>query len=221
MKKHIFIFLLPLASCIQTDFEDPLPEVFMITNDIRDITFRVSESYVLNTIYTDNIGDTLDADVVWTSSDNDILSFNGDTAFCHQVGSVFITAESNGKQDTQVVEVFGQDEEVEVATSRIGELQGTGYDITGDITLEINDQGELYLIVEDYIPDGPGPYFYLSTANESRSVSGLNLGEARTSGNYEYNLSAIDSTFTLNTFDYLIVWCEPFGVRLGFGEFNN
>ena len=46
--KYIKLFLLvTLAACVETEVEGPLPETFMISNDIRDIIFREGESYVL------------------------------------------------------------------------------------------------------------------------------------------------------------------------------
>ena len=71
---------------------------------------------------------------------------------------------------------------------------------------------------------GLGPYFYL-TNSTTNIANGLNLGDAGTSGSYEINVSQIaaDAGVMVDLFSYdvLMVWYEPFGVRLGFGSFDN
>jgi len=221
MKKLKILFLLTFIGCIETDIEEQLEQNFMIAPTIRDVIFRVNESYFIDAIYTDEFGDTLDVDINWASSDPNVLSFDGDTARCHTTGVISITAEARGLLDETIIEIFDEDEDVNLATERNGMLQGVGgYDIVGDMTISTNSDGDVILNVEGYTPDGPGPYFYLS--NSASSVSGgINLGEAKATGNYEINISALDANVSINSYDYLVVWCEPFRVRLGFGEFNN
>ena len=219
--KYIKLFLLvALAACVETEVEGPLPETFMISNDIRDIIFREGESYVLEAQYYNDSGIAVDVPILWESLDPEILSFNGDTATAHLSGIVAITAEAEGLSDDAIIEVFAPDDIVSTVTERSGMMQGvSGYNISGDHTLSINEDGDLIFTVENYTPDGPGPYFYLSNSSTSVSMA-INLGAASSSGNYTINVSDINPNIGINTFDYVIIWCEPFGVRLGFGPLN-
>ncbi|MDE0471638.1 MAG: DM13 domain-containing protein, partial [Ekhidna sp.] len=90
----------------------------------------------------------------------------------------------------------------------------------GDFTINRNQDGDVILTVTNYQPAGPGPYFYLSNQNNS-VANGLELGKAETGGNITINVSEIDNSVDLTTYNFLLVWCKPFNVRLGFGEFNN
>jgi len=221
MRRFKYVILLALTACIETDIQEPVPEEFRISNSVRDIIFRENQSFVLEAEFFNDSGVAVSVPVLWESSNIDVLTFSGDTATCHQTGLVAITAEARGFTDETIIEVFGEDEEVMTNAERMGMLAGvSGYDITGDFELNTNEEDDLILVVTDYSPDGPGPYFYLS--NSASSISnGLNLGEASASGNYEINISDINTDASVNSYDYLIVWCEPFGVRLGFGEFDN
>ncbi|MEO9869344.1 Ig-like domain-containing protein [Ekhidna sp.] len=385
MKAFKFLILIWLVGCIQTDLEDPFPPTIRIDNSINEIDFRVSGSYILSAIYTDDTGEPIETDAIWESSDENILSFNGNIATVHAEGTVIIDVATNGINDSHTVETLasrgsllitgsvpvvqignsspfkfnfididgktnnlesaiwsssnesvatidsngtveavsagtttislivdgiGQTTNLEVITddvtvdpavrllsfaqflsvnnsfqfeadylqsdgtvdesamiswastdglsvdqnglvtavksgtsiidasfgkfntsievtvegdeisTRSGSLRGTGYDIEGDFLLGENEDGDLILTIENYKPDGPGPYFYLT--NQDRNVSnGLNLGDAGTAGTVTINISQIDDTVEASTFDFLMIWCEPFNVRLGIGAFEN
>lgn len=157
--------------------------------------------------------------ITWSSDNTSVITIDQNGfADALSAGSATITASANGIEATLTVSVVDGD------VIRTGMLQGTGYDISGNFKLELDNNGELILTVESYEPDGPGPYFYLT--NSTTNVSnGLNLGAAPSSGDYVINVSEIASAQSLEiniyTYDVLMVWCEPFGVRLGFGEFDN
>ena len=156
------------------------------------------------------------ASINWSSSNDAILSLDANgLATAHAPGMVTVEASYQNETVTVEIEVEG------VLSSRTGMLMGTGYDIEGDFTLSTNEDGDLILTIEGYKPDGPGPYFYLSNINESRNVDGINLGDASASGNITINVSDIDDSVDLLTYNFLVIWCEPFGVRLGVGEFAN
>ncbi|MFY0598650.1 MAG: Ig-like domain-containing protein [Cyclobacteriaceae bacterium] len=381
-----FTILILFSSCIQTDLQDAFPETIRIVNG-KDLVFRVGGTYNLKGEYTDISGEPVPTSIVWSSSDESILSFEDSVAFAHAEGSVKITAEANGLQDEMTVEVLGSrellnisksvsvlqidrtftfdivyndisgtpvdinpvwtssdtqvasisqsglvtaisqgttnisasymdlsdtvqltvtisgeevDPEIKITefamfltvgsnftfaaqytgsdgspvdspdfiwtssntnvatvsnegivtaisvgttnigvsfegintsimltvddasnvTPRTGTLMGTGYSISGDFTLGINATGDLILTIEGYVPAGPGPYFYL-TNSDANVANALNLGDAKIAGDITINVSEADSEATINSFNYLMIWCEPFGVRLGVGQFEN
>lgn len=386
--KKLPLLLLFLTGCIQTDLEDPFDPTLRIDNSIAEIDFRVSGTYALSAVYTDDTGEPTDQLVTWESSNNSILSFDENAATVHEEGLVIITVHANGLEATEAIQTlpsrgslqisgytpklqsgnatpfqfnfidlegntdnnvnaqwssldegiatisaagtvsaisagstdisisfngvnntvklevsddpvmldpilrmvqFAQflteedeftfradyydenglvDEDAAITWSssdgsilsvdenglavahgpgtaairadfqntsasmeitieaannnaeRSGSLMGTGYSIEGDFTLSENEDGDLILTITNYSPDGPGPYFYL-TNQSSNVANGLSLGDARTSGDITINVSDIDSSVELNTYNFLMIWCEPFSVRLGFGEFDN
>ena len=373
------------VGCVQTDFEDPFPPTFRIDNAVSEIDFRVSGIYPLDAVYTDDTGEPAEVPITWTSSDESVISFQGNEAHVLGEGLVIIRANANGLEDSQAIETlpsreliqitsfasvlqigtsstfnfayidpngvtldnvspawsstnpdvatidangdvsalaegttdisvqFGNasdvvtlevqtdpvlvDPEIRITSfalfldegeqfqfeadyfdengmvdsdaviswsssdasvlsitsqglaavvasgsavveasfdgvtssvqvtvqgevnTRSGSLMGTGYDISGDFTLSENADGDLILTVTNYVPDGPGPYFYFTNQN-SNVANGLELGDAEQAGSYEINISEIDSTVELSTYNILMIWCKPFNVRLGYGEFE-
>ncbi|NQZ75446.1 MAG: Ig-like domain-containing protein [Ekhidna sp.] len=156
------------------------------------------------------------ASINWSSSNENVLSIDENGSVLAASGGVAsITASYNGWNAEVQVSIEGEANE-----SRSGMLRGTGYSIEGSFSLEKNDEGDLILTIENYKPDGPGPYFYL-TNQENNVNNGLNLGDAGTAGSISINVSEIDESVQLNSFNYLMIWCEPFNVRLGVGAFDN
>ena len=156
------------------------------------------------------------AAIAWRSSNDAILSLD-DNGLATALTPGMVTVEATYQNETATVTMVVEG----VITARTGVLMGTGYDIEGNFSLAQNEDGDLILTIEGYKPDGPGPYFYLSNVNESRRVDGINLGDAGSSGDISINVSEIDSSVELLTYNFLVIWCEPFGVRLGVGEFDN
>lgn len=178
---------------------------------------KVGESFQFEALYIDDRGEINEsASIQWSSSNEAVLSIGTNGLGMALSGGVCsISASFDTLSAT--IEVAVEDNDTAIRT---GTLMGTGYDITGSFALESNSQGDLVLTINNYSPDGPGPYFYLS--NQSSTVANaINLGEAGTAGNYTINVTEIDITVGINSYDYLVVWCQPFGVTLGFGELSN
>lgn len=89
-----------------------------------------------------------------------------------------------------------------------GVLRGS-YGLQGTFTAD--NQG--VYINDDYNGNtAPGPVWYLSNSPNS-IVGGMFLQDAPTSSGAHTMLTtqALD-------YDYLVMWCEPFGVLIGFGQ---
>lgn len=178
---------------------------------------KVGDSFQFQSDYYNESGIAdASASITWSSSNEQLISIDSDgLATAISSGNASIEAAFQDVVATVNVEVEGGE-----VTVRTGTLMGRGYDIVGNFTLSTNEDGHLILTVNGYTPDGPGPYFYL--ANQSSNVNGgINLGEAKTAGNYTFNLTELDSSIELITYNFLVVWCEPFGVTLGYGAFEN
>ncbi|MEL7149052.1 MAG: Ig-like domain-containing protein, partial [Bacteroidota bacterium] len=170
------------------------------------------QTFTYQAIYIDENNEVDDtATITWASGDPTVLSIN-------QTGS----ARAEGAGSTQITASVGEvtaslsvDVSAKQISQRTGTLRGTGYDISGSFRLFEDGNGDLILEFEDALIDNnaPGPYYYLS--NQDRSISGgVNLGKTR-NGSFQINISDIDSEVAINSFENVLVWCEPFNVRLG------
>ena len=190
--------------------------------ELRMVAFTeqlsVGSSFQFEAQYFNSAGE-VDPTVVpeWSSSAPTILSIdeNG-LASALTEGRASITASGNGR--SRIVSVIVDSGVTTVVRS--GSLRGTGYNISGDFSL-VQEGEQLLLNFENASidPNAPGPYFYLS--NQERSVSGgVNLGKSQ-DGTFSINVTAIMANTTVDTYDYVVVWCEPFNVTLGVGSLSN
>lgn len=194
-------------------------EIIMIPEEVRitkfTSTMNVGDDFTFEAIYFNTSGlPDESVQITWSSSDNSVISISSNgIATSEMAGMSTIIASSGSVMNNVTVEsVTAQSQERTVT------LQGvSGYDISGMGTLKIVN-GSVTLELEGVKLDGPGPYFYLS--NSSNNVNnGLNLGKS-TAGSVNINVSSVNSEVTLNQYDYVAVWCEPFGIMLGIGELS-
>ena len=185
---------------------------------VQTQSMEVGTQFQFEAQFFDRSGE-MDPTVVadWASSDPDIISINQNgLARALVLGEATISASANGKTSSVLVSVFSD----LTQTTRSGSLEGRGYNISGSFTLQVEDD-QLILSFEDASidPNAPGPYFYLS--NQEGSVTGgVNLGKSQ-DGTFSINVSEVAPETTINSYDYVIVWCEPFNVTLGLGPLSN
>lgn len=185
-----------------------------------DPSLRVGESYDYDATFWDS-NNMLDNNkvILWQSSNPLVATVNSDgLVMAISEGTTDITAVSDTvKSDPVKLTVSAAASQ----TIRTGMLSGPSYGIEGDFSLFRNDNNDLILKIDGYkISSAPGPYFYLS--NSSSSVSGgVMIAIAETSKDYEFNLTEIDASIEINTYDWLVVWCDPFRITLGSGQFDN
>lgn len=181
-------------------------------------SMEVGTQFQFEAQFFDNTGE-IDPTVIsdWTSSAPDIISINQNgLARALSDGEATITASANGETSSVVVSAFSD----LTNTIRSGSLEGRGYRISGSFKLQV-EEDQLILSFENASidPNAPGPYFYLS--NQERSVTGgVNLGKSE-DGTFSINVTEVSPETTINSYDYVIVWCEPFNVTLGLGELSN
>ena len=180
-------------------------------------TLDVGATFQLEASYFDGMGQPdPTVNITWSVADQSILSITGDGLIQGLAeGVTTVTATARGLSDEVVVEVLSS----EVDITRFGTLRGTGYDISGEFSLSVEDDSLLLTVTNASIdPNAPGPYFYLS--NQDRSVAGgVNLGVSQ-DGDFVINISRDFPEVALFTYDYFVVWCEPFSVTLGVGQFE-
>ncbi|MEQ8711706.1 MAG: DM13 domain-containing protein [Cyclobacteriaceae bacterium] len=221
MKRYLFFgsILLLLQSCIGTDILDvqPIPERVVFTASLEAI--KVGEAFTFEATHYDKFGMATSNPIAWSTSNAAVMTIGANgRALANSEGMVTITARSGEAVNSIEIEVG--DETIGATTQRMGTLQGlSDYTVEGGFTL-FEDQGGLILRLEDdfQASNGPGLYLYLATSATS-VTGGAQLGPLEmNSGSQLYE---VPEGVTLETYDFLIVYCQPFGVPFGFGEFDN
>ena len=204
---------------------DDVPREILITQSRSQLS--LGESYQFVAMVFDESGQEIPAaSISWNSENASIISItDGGQATGVAEGTTNIIASFEGLEAVVAVTVVADQQEMqeeETSTTRSGTLSGRGgYDISGEFQLSVNSAGGIILTLSNpsIDPSAPGPYYYLS--NQANAVSGgINLGKA------DNNVLSIDITSqfpgtTIDQFDFLVVWCEPFSVTLGAGPFDD
>lgn len=105
----------------------------------------------------------------------------------------------------------------------IGQFSGKGsYSVSGDVSIYENESNEIIVeFAENFSAStGPGLYVYLSNSNNG-VAGGVELGKLESNtGGQLYNVSLIDNTLSLESYNHVIVHCKPFNVVFGYAELN-
>jgi len=227
MKNIIFYILLPLimVSCIGDDIIDD-----MVDEQLRIIAMPESiaegDTFQFAARFTNNVGQTEQGKVEWSSSDQSILTIdqNG-LATALQQGDVTVIATVTLEDKDPLVElipisVAGTTVVAEeVFSARSGVIQTTTfYTLEGDFTLEEEDGALNLSIAENYLTTSalPGLYIYL-TNNPNTTNGAFEIGLVEVyEGAHNYKIEGVG----LNDYDYVLYFCKPFNVKVGDGKIN-
>lgn len=203
--------------CIGTDVLAELEanERIVISESVDSLA--VNESFSFQAILIQSDGTEEMADVQWSSSDLSVIQIDpSGNAIAIMEGTATITARYLQLQDSVLVHAG---EVTSATSSRTGEFSGlNNYTVNGGFVLERN-AGDLLLSFDENFAtsNGPGLYVYLSSSADNVN-GGLEVGPLQSSqGAQEY---LIDDSITLNTYDYVIIHCKPFGIPFGAGPLN-
>ena len=222
MKSHLCMLLasVTLFSCIGTDIVEEIIVDEQLTITSRILTLAISESYQFNVDFFDAMGERGDAEVVWTSSDEQIIFITTDgLATAVSTGDVLITVVSGAVRDE--IMLTGGGTTTFRALERTGDFMGLrDYTVRGDFTLEENGENlELTFSTNFAASNGPGLFVYLSN-NPTRVTGGVEVGRLKAnSGSQTYTISRTRAQ--LETYNHIVIYCKPFGVGFGTGEFDN
>jgi hypothetical protein len=216
---YLVCLLFLLQACIGTDILEiePIPERIVFTASLEAI--KLGEVFTFEATHFDEFGMETSNPITWSSSDAAIMPIGANgRGIANSAGMVIITARSGNAVNT--LEVIVGDETIGATTQRTGTFQGlSDYTVEGGFTL-FQDQGDLVLRLENNFQasNGPGLYLYLATSSTS-VTGGSQLGPLEmNSGSQLYTVA---SGVTLEAYDFVIVYCQPFGVPFGYGEFDN
>jgi hypothetical protein len=208
-----------LWGCIGTDIvEDVIvPERVSIGDAVNRL--RVGDSFMFSAEYFDDIGQPTSAPIVWSSTNSAVVSITPQgLATANIAGTVFIKAQFASASDS--IEVEAGNVTSLVTRERNGTFQGlNNYTVNGGFSLAVvGDDLELTFNDEFQASNGPGLFVYL-TNNPSSVAGGIEVSAlVRNSGRQRY---IITGATQLNTYDFVLIYCKPFGVPFGRGTFNN
>jgi hypothetical protein len=196
-----------------------------MSDGTRRVSIRLGDSvhFFAHYILEEEIADSLK--VVWNSTDRSILGFDQDTSSSQVIRGL--------QEGTSVIrfeavsitgDVIGIDSvlfNVGLA-SRVGSfIKSSAYGIDGDFVLSETSDGSLSLLFESNFTfsGAPGPVVYLSNSNSS--ISGAaQIGTLDRNGANGTMTFAVPENISLSQYKYVVLWCEPFGITLGWGSFS-
>ena len=230
MKRLItFIFLIitvTISSCIGEDIiNDEIAPELRILNPIQSIA--VSETHQYSARYFNNIGEEEETTISWSVLDESIATITNNGLITgvttgETIVSSFTTS-NNGTviEDSTTITITMDTVEQELIVKTGTIATTSSYTLTGDFTIgEIENSNDLLLSIESNYQAStnlPGLYLYLT--NNPNSINGaLSLGPVSVfSGAHNYTIDTVG----INDYNYLLYWCEPFGVKVGVGTIND
>jgi len=210
--------LLLLVSCIDEDvIDDVVPINLRITSQSLD-TLGVGDDYQFEAMYTNNVGMEEEVVLNWSSKNTAVADIDASTGLASgiSIGNTFIhvsyTEGSVTLEDS--IEILVGTTTTLLADTLRGSFSGC-YDIRGDFELTQEGNDVVIKLLSNYSHDGaaPGPYLYLS--NNANSNSGaIEVGNVDATGSHTFTVNNVG----LYDYQYLLVWCKPFKIKIGDGE---
>ncbi len=217
------------ASFDQTVSNEVLITVVLDVNDVAKVEIAEPTTTSLNTgetlqlsakAYNVNDEELAGEVITWESSDESVVTVDASglvTAIGD--GAAQITASSDGVESLPIDIQVGN-------TQKIATFMGSGsYNAQGMATLKINGSGDLVLeFSSDFETDfALGTFIYLSNTTDGieTRADGLELMEITSNGAKTFDVSAIDSSVDIDTYQYVIVLCKPAAITFGSADFEN
>ncbi len=209
--------MIMFSRCIGTDVLAELAEGERIIIIERVDSLAVDESFTFQAVLVKQDGTEEITNAQWSSSAPSIIRIDPlGNATALMTGTATLTANYQQLQDSVIVHAG---ELTSAATLRTGQFSGlNNYSVDGNFVLERSEDELLLSFKDDFVTsNGPGLYVYLS-ASPNNVNGGLEVGPLQSSqGAQEYR---IDNPITINTYDYVIIYCKPFGLAFGAGALN-
>ena len=180
-------------------------------------TIEVSETVQLSArAYTINEVEITGKLVSWSSSDMTVASIdqNGLVTGLSD-GLTEMTATVDGINSPAYVIMVG-------SNGKMGTFQGVGsYDAKGTATLT-DDNGNLTLTFSNDFETSfaLGTFVYLANSTSGTAVrsQGLEIAEVTTNGAKSYDITAVDGSIGLDSYQYVVLLCKPASITFGYAE---
>ncbi len=209
-----------LIGCIGTDIvEDIIVAQELSIND-RLETLGVGESFQFEADFFNEMGEQESSEIIWTSGNEAIMSITTDgLATGISQGDVWIMAMSGAAIDSVMVSVGAMT--TLTTAERMGSFVGLrDYNVSGDFSLAEDGENLVLTFSSNFVASrGPGLFVYLSN-NSTSTTGGVEVGQLmQNSGTQTYIISR--TAAQLDTYNHVLVYCKPFGVAFGTGQFDN
>ncbi len=172
-------------------------------------TIAVNDMAQLTAIAKNAAGDVVNGlTFTWESTDENVLEVTQTGKVTGKGdGSATISASAEGVISPGIKFTVGN------TSTRTGAFKGLGgYTVKGTASLS---EGELSFSADFSADNGPGLYVYLTKASNS-VTGGVELGKlSATKGAQSYN---IPSDVSIKDFDFVLIYCKPFGIPFGVAE---
>lgn len=183
-----------------------------ITSDTNQINIRQELQF---SVVVKNINGTplIGSHVTWSSLDLAVATINsGGLATGLSAGSSKITASAGNAVSNEISLLVSQ----AMTTSRSGVFSGAnGYRVTGNVEMNTVGSGLVLEFADNFSSQsGPGLYIYLSNS----TTGGVEIAKLpQQSRSFTVNLP---SNISIDDYDYVLIWCKPFGVSFGTAQLN-
>ncbi|MBO3698915.1 DM13 domain-containing protein [Roseivirga sp. E12] len=209
-----------LVSCIGTDVVEDIIVEQTVSISQRLETLAVGDSYQFEANFFDEMGEQSSTEITWTSNNEAVMSITtSGLATGVAEGNVWISAMSGAARDSVMVSV-GQNT-VLAAAERSGSFVGLrDYNVSGNFTLTEDGDNLVLTFSSNFVASrGPGLFVYLSN-NATRVTGGVEMGQLmQNSGAQTYTIALTEAQ--LDTYNHVLIYCRPFGVAFGTGQFDN
>lgn len=176
-------------------------------------SFQINDKLQLEAQALNISGSTLNDKVItWESSNPAVISVNATGEITALVsGEALITAKTDSVSSaTLSLEVQ--------SASKTATFSGSGsYTVTGTATMFYNESDDLILeFSNDFSVSSFGAAIYVYLSNQDNSVAGgAEIQQLTKQGGQSYNLTTINSSLTIDSYDYVIIHCKPFNIPFG------
>ncbi|MDO6803768.1 hypothetical protein Q4595_15045 [Wenyingzhuangia sp. 1_MG-2023] len=235
MKPFNYLLLIVLAinliSCVQEDIvNDTVPEELRITTSINQL--QVGDVIKLEAVYFNNVGQTETKNVVWETSNENVISISDMNIEAETEGLATVTAKVNGEtmllmdsKTLQVVKVGMLPIPSESEAIKVGTLKSTSsYVCEGDFEIAETTTGIAITVASNYRADTTLPGFVMYLTNNPNSIAnGLvvdafdDADGAHYNGAFTFDVAGVG----INDYSYLVHWCRPFGIKAGDATIND
>lgn len=216
----LLLTLLLLSSCVGTDIVEDIQVEPRLQINTRLQTLAIGESFLLNVDYFNNMGLPQNVQVNWHSSNPTTIAIDQDgNAMALMMGEATITASYMGIEDSIIISA--SNETMQAPNRRTGTFRGaSNYSVNGDFMLE-EIEGKLRLTFASNFSASSGPGLFIYLSNQPNSISGgLEMGRIQSNSGVQVYETDLQNA-GLNTYQYVLVWCKPFGVLFGRGQLEN
>lgn len=208
------------ASCIGDDIiDDRVPEVLRFTNPIDSL--KVNDTYQFEVKYFNEIGEEEGADLVFTSSDDQVVSItSAGLAEGISPGTAKIIVTTGTSVSAEIQIIVSEDEVIGMGSGRPGTIAtSSSYLLEGNFTLEELGEDLVLTLEDNFMATSRLPGLYVYLGNNRNSISNaLEISMIQQfSGKHTYTIKGAG----LYEYEFLLFWCKPFGVKVGVGTFDN